>query len=582
VTPPLTPAVLADLEAKLDRAVEAHRAGLLDDAEHAYRDVLEVAPDDPEVLQRLGTVLAARWHDDDEGAEAVALLERAAALSGPVTEQNAGLHNNLGNALRRAGRTGDAEKVLRAIVDARPKQFEAWHNLGQLYKDMMRLDEAAAALRRAIALEPAFAPNHAVLGDVLTKLGRLNAAVAAFGRAIELGYEDHDILNYLAVVHRQLGELDRAEELLRRVVEIVPGSAGANTNLAVVLAQCGRFDESAVHHDRAMEIDPDNIPFIANRAYARLTAGDIPGGWDDWERAIEDGPRGKERTFSVPRWQGEDVSASRVMVYREQGIGDEILFASCIPDLVAASGHTVVECSSRLTSLFARSFPNATVRNQTIDFQGNEHLSEPDFDAAVPMGSLPKFFRPTVAEFPLQRRSFLVADPALVASWRERLASTPAPRVGISWRSKLMTAERRLEYTRLAEWARIFEIPGVSFFNLQYDDCERELADAERRFGVTIHRDDDVDYMNDFENIAALMANLDLVLAPRNAVAMLAGALGVPTVMMGNRWDWSDLGTDTSPWFPSVTLVYRELGQEWDEVLVHAASRVRALTPKQH
>ncbi len=141
-----------------------------------------------------------------------------------------------------------------------------------------------------------------------------------------------------------------------------------------------------------------------------------------------------------------------------------------------------------------------------------------------------------------------------------------------------MTAERRLEYTRLAEWAEIFAVPGVSFFNLQYDECERELADAEHRFGATIHRYDDLDYMNDFEGIAALMANLDLVLAPRNAVAMLAGALGVPTVMIGNRWDWSDLGTDTSPWFPSVTLVVRELGQEWDAALATAAARVRALT----
>jgi Tfp pilus assembly protein PilF len=580
VTPPLTPAVLADLESQLDRAVEAHRAGLLDDAERAYRDVLDAVPDNPEVLQRLGTVLAARWRDDDEGAEAVALLERAAALSGPITEYNAGLHNNLGNALRRAGRTGEAEKVLRAIVDARPKQFEAWHNLGQLYKDLMRLDEAAAALRRAIALEPKYAPNHAVLGDVLTKLGRLNAAVASFHRAIELGYDDHDALNYLAVVHRQLGELDRAEALLRQVVEYVPGSAGANTNLAVVLAQCGRFDESRIYHDRAMEIDAESIPFIANRAYARLTAGDLPGAWDDWERGIEDGPRGKERIFSVPRWRGEDVSAARVMVYREQGIGDEILFASCIPDLVAASGHTIVECSARLTSLFARSFPDATVRNQTMDSHGVEQLAEPDFDAAVPIGSLPKFFRPTVARFP-DRRSFLVADPARVASWRERIAGNAAPRIGISWRSKLMTAERRLEYTRLAEWGEIFGIPGASFFNLQYDDCEREIADAEHRFGVTIHRYDDVDYLNDFEAIAALMTNLDLVLAPRNAVAMLAGALGVPTVMMGNRWDWSDLGTDTSPWFPSVTLVYRELGQDWGEVLATAARRVRELTPTQ-
>ena len=147
-----------------------------------------------------------------------------------------------------------------------------------------------------------------------------------------------------------------------------------------------------------------------------------------------------------------------------------------------------------------------------------------------------------------------------------------------AWRSKLRTAERRLEYTRLSEWRGIFGVPGASFFNLQYDDCERELTDAERRFDVEIHRWPFVDYMNDFEEIAALMANLDLVIAPRNAVAMLSGALGIPTVMMGNRWDWSDLGTDSYPWMPSVTLVYRELDQEWDHVIAAAAERVRALT----
>jgi hypothetical protein len=144
------------------------------------------------------------------------------------------------------------------------------------------------------------------------------------------------------------------------------------------------------------------------------------------------------------------------------------------------------------------------------------------------------------------------------------------------------TAERRLEYTRLAEWGEIFGVAGASFFNLQYDECERELTDAERRFEVPIHHWQSVDYMNDFDDVAALMMNLDLVIAPRNAVAMLAGALGVPTVMMGNRWDWSDLGTDTCPWLPAVELVYRELGQEWDAVLATAAARVSALAAGQH
>jgi hypothetical protein len=235
----------------------------------------------------------------------------------------------------------------------------------------------------------------------------------------------------------------------------------------------------------------------------------------------------------------------------------------------------VIETDPRLASLFARSFPTATVRPQTTDAQLAQ-LRVRDFDVSSPAGSLPRFFRRHVGDFP-DHDGFLVPDPARVDAWRARLASVPAPRVGITWRSKLNTSERRLEYTRLPEWKDIFAVRGVSFVNLQYDDCERDLHDAERRFGITIHRWPDVDYMNDFEEVAALMAALDLVVAPRNAVAMLAGGLGVPTVMMGNRRDWSDVGLDRCPWLPSITLVAREVDEPWDNVLATALARVQAL-----
>jgi hypothetical protein len=145
----------------------------------------------------------------------------------------------------------------------------------------------------------------------------------------------------------------------------------------------------------------------------------------------------------------------------------------------------------------------------------------------------------------------------------------------MSWRSRVKTAERRLEYTRLDEWDALFSIPGIVWVNLQYDDCERELREAEMRFGVAVHRWPWLDLMNDFDEVAALMRALDLVVAPRNAVAMLGGAIGAPTVMMGNRWDWSDLGTDTCPWLPSIRLVYRHAGEEWDAVLATASECVK-------
>ncbi len=278
----------------------------------------------------------------------------------------------------------------------------------------------------------------------------------------------------------------------------------------------------------------------------------------------------------MPRWTPEHNDA-RVICYREQGIGDEILFASCLPDLIDATREVVYEVNSRLETLFARSFPAAEIRTMTLTPMGE---SAHDFDYAIPIGSLPLHFRPTVDRFPKDRRSFLVPDPERVEKWKARHVEISGGKtvVAISWRSRIKTAERRMEYTNLGDdWGPLFAIPDVTWVSVQYDDCERELLAAERQFGVKIHRWDEVNYLDDFEEVAAIMSACDLVVAPRNAVAMLAGAIGVPTVAMGNRWDWSDLGTDTLPWFPSVQLVFRQLSDDWDGVIEEAARRVAAV-----
>jgi hypothetical protein len=259
-------------------------------------------------------------------------------------------------------------------------------------------------------------------------------------------------------------------------------------------------------------------------------------------------------------------------VYREQGIGDEIMLASLYPDLIDAAREVVIECETRLVPLFARSFPKAEVRAQTHDEMRRETVH--DFDRATAAGSLIRWFRPSLDAFP-DRSSFLVPDPGRVTAWQERLAEIgPPPYVGISWRSKIQTAERRLEYTRLDEWAGIFQVPGVTWVNLQYDDCNRELRDAETRFGVQIHRWDWLDLMNDFDEVAALITALDLVVAPFNAVSMLSGGLGVRTVAMGNRFGWAELNAGRMPWTPSVVVALRTPVEEWDEVLDVAAREV--------
>ncbi|MDZ4825631.1 MAG: tetratricopeptide repeat protein [Actinomycetota bacterium] len=479
-------------------------------------------------------------------------------------------------ALRLEGRLDEAEPVLRELVSRAPKDARPWANLGQLLRDLGRLDEAVAALRRAAALAPEQGPILGVLGDCLHRMGRLNAADAVLRRSIEHGCENNAAAwTLLANNSRYLGKVDDVEGALTRAAELEPGSPDMHNNIAVFLTTVGRFDEALAHFEQSIAIAPDNRRWYQNRGFTRLIAGDVEGGWTDYEFALHaGGARGDTTRVDLPRWTPAQPAA-RVLCSREQGVGDEILFASCLPDLAAGTRVVVYESDPRLVSLFARSFPSIEVWPQDLDRPAT------DFDAGVLVGSLPLHFRRAVHEFPPDRRSYLVPDEAAVERWRTRMGALGrGPVIALSWRSKLMTAERRLEYTRLTEdWGPIFAIPGVTWVSAQYDDCERELADAEHKFGVTIHRFDDVDYLDDFDEVAALLSACDLTLAPRNAVAMLAGALGVPTVMMGNRWDWADLGTDTSPWFPSVQLAYRQWGDDWNDVIAAAAARVEQLTP---
>ena len=552
----------------LRRAVAAHVASDLTETERLCRRVLERDATEPSATQLLGAVLSER--NDADGA--IELFAAAVERVGPLNANNLGFYNNYANALRRAKQHDQAEVILREIVGVDSKSWHAWHNLGQVLKDCERYDEAVAPLRRAVTLAPEHGPNHAVLGEVLYHIGRLRSADASLRRCIELGWDtDVNLWTLLGNTQRLLGDLPEAIVCLERALELSRGSAAARSNVSIAYAQVGRFDDAIEQLRTSIKLEPEDDIMHSNASYVLLTAGEIVEGWKEWEWGLF-GPRGSERPTGKPRWTPEHRTG-RVLCYREQGVGDEILFASCYPDLIAVAEDVVIETDPRVAPLFARSFPRAEVRAQTISLAHGETMH--DFDYAVPAGTLPQYFRAAVADFP-GRESFLVADPERVAAWQARLAEIgPGLLVGMSWRSRVKTAERRLEYTQLDQWGELFAIPGVNWINLQYDDCERDLQMAERNFGITIHRWEWLDLMNDFEEVAALMTCLDLIVAPRSAVSMLGGALGAPTVMMGNRWDWSDLGTDTSPWFPTIQLVYRHLGEEWDDVLTTAAGVVR-------
>lgn len=541
----------------------------LEEAEACFRHLCDLRPELAEAHQGLGDTLYLSGR-----LEPASVAYRDSLARRP---EHAETLNNLAVAQHGLGHPDAAATILRQALAQNPDYADAYANLGRALIDLDRLAEAAACLRQALDLRPDMAEAHSNLGIVLKEQGRLTEAATCHMRALTLRPTYADALANLGVVRQEQGRLDEAAACQRRALHLQPKHARALSNLGTVLQAWGQREAAELCYQSALAEDP-RLPLAHwNLALMWLGRGDLEAGWPAYSWRFAARQAKPWRHPPAREWQGEDLTGQRILVWREQGVGDELMFASCLPDLIARAGHVTLECDRRLVPLLARSLPQATVRAESLDDLGNETIQPGMFDYHTPAGSLPRWLRPDLAAFPF-RSSYLMADPKRVQEWRHRLIGLEGNlKVGLCWRSRLLTGGRSEAYTGLSRWAPLFSQPGVSFIRLQYDDCEVEIRDAERRFGITIHRWPGLDLMNDFDGVAALMSALDLVIAGPTSVGELAGALGVPVWRFAWNGDWTALGSDRRPWFPSMRLFYARAGERLDDMLELMAGDLRDL-----
>jgi hypothetical protein len=276
-----------------------------------------------------------------------------------------------------------------------------------------------------------------------------------------------------------------------------------------------------------------------------------------------------------------------VVVYGEQGIGDEILFASCLPDLIATCNTVVFDCHKKLHTLFAQSFPDIDIYPTREDemltwpMKGNEPRYK--FDAKVAVGSLPKFFRPNLESFP--GTPFLKTNATAEVEWKDKLARLgPRPKIGVSWIGGHKRTRVEVRSTPLESLLPILQ-QDADFISLQYTPCTEEIAAFKAKHRITIHQFSETIDSPHYADTAALLANLDLVITVCTSVVHLAGSLGVPTwVLTPSRPAWRyRLDLDTLPWYGDTITLFRQQpdSTDWtpviEEVSTHLADLLKSI-----
>ncbi|MBL8629014.1 MAG: tetratricopeptide repeat protein [Rhodospirillaceae bacterium] len=477
--------------------------------------------------------------------------------------------------LQQTGQLIEAEAMYRRAMAMHSKVALLYSNLGVVVYSLGRVAESVPLYKKAIALDPTLSLALNNLGVSLSGLNRLDEALSMFARAMAIVPDDPEPLNNYGDCLVKLSRFAEGAKALERAIEMKPNYVEAMTNLGTSYWGQGRLDDAVAQFRRALALQPDVAMTHKNLGIVQLLRGEFAEGWREYDwRWVAD--KIVPRDYAFPEWHGEALGNKKLLVWAEQGVGDEILHASMMDDLVARGNKVVWEVDPRLKTLLQRSFPDVSVEAR----EAPPFKAPPGHDIGghVAGGSIGRYVRYDVSQFPRDRQSYLKADPDRVAAYRAQINAAPGEKIiGLSWLSK-NAAFGKSKSTTLMQWEKVLRTPGARFVNLQYGDTVSELKQVERKLGVKIVTIDGLDLKDDLDGFAALTAACDLITTVSNSTAHFAGALGIPVWILiaagvGKFWYWGH-NTEKVLWYPSATLIRQEKIDEWTPTIDILAERV--------
>lgn len=507
-----------DVNDALERAISLHSANRLEEAKALYRDILAQHPDEANALNLLGVLTAQEGHFDD----AISLIQKALSIS-----EHPMFLNNLGTVFLSKQEYERAEELFLQALEKHSDYIDPVINLGKLYHEK----------------------------------GEYHRADARYRSIFDAAKRRSDFLFNYGNVKRELGEHEKAKELYEASLKINEDYFDPLFNLAMLCKSDVEITHAISLFEKAKGLtrNTEKVDWFLSQCH--LLLGRFKEGWALYESRFYE--RGHEIDFPIPRWDGARLKEEKLLVWSEQGIGDEVMFSCLIPDLMRRAAHVVYECDARLLPLFSRTYPEITF----VDQNAHSKHSHKGYDLHCPIGDLPKLL--SIEEKDPTSFDALKTSEELNSKFTFQAGtdeSIKKPRVGLSYQTSSREGKERTPPVDF--WKPLLEKANLEFVDLQNppDSLASLLHQLGYNGGYTLPFH--LDFFNDIDALSSLLWSMDIVITIDNYIAHLAGRLGKKTIVLlpvSPNWRWLLTRAD-SIWYPDAHLIRQSSPGNWDGV----------------
>jgi tetratricopeptide (TPR) repeat protein len=546
------------VEALNNRGLLLKNLNLLDEALTSFDKAIEYNVSYSDAYYNRGNILK-DLHRFDEALES---YDRVITLK----PNDPAVYYNRGNTLQELKRFDEALLSYDCAIVLKPDSAETYLNRGNALQDLKRFDEALESYCRVIFLKPDYAAAYYNRGNALKELKRLDEALVNYDLAIASNPDYPEAYCNRGITLQDLKRLDDALVSYDRAILLKSDHVAAYSNRGNVLKYLYRLDEALASYDIAIALAPSYAEPYWNKALLKISIGRYKEGWDlyEWRWKKEDFTS-KPLITSRPKWTGD--KNKRVLVWAEQGIGDELMFGALLSEFKELCSRLLVKVDARLIPLLSRS-----LAKDIIFISKNESLSENVYDEHLSIGSLCQYLRNQEESFEKTRQGYLLDDKVKTEQMKESLSNddsdVPAKKLcGISWRSKneKTGANRSMD---LKDFIGMLGLENYTYVSLQYGDTAEEIDRVRAELGINIIAYEKVDNFTDIDGLASLIQACDVVVSVDNTTVHLAGTLGKDVrVLLPYTADWRwQLNRSDSPWYSSVKLYRQNSDYQWRPV----------------